>query len=156
MSNNLLKFKEKIVVNTDGGSRGNPGPSAIAAIIKDRTGHTLKTCQEVIGLATNNEAEYRAVILALEKIKALWGKEGVKKLAVEVNLDSELIVNQLNGKYKIEEEKLFQFFVKIWNLKMDFPLVLFKYVSREKNKDADGLVNEALDKDQKSLFSPSA
>ena len=89
----------------------------------------------------------------MQKVKALWGKEKTKKVSIEVNMDSELVVRQLGGKYKIEEERLFPFFIKIWNLKMDFGEVKFQHVPREKNKDADRLVNEALDKNQQELFS---
>lgn len=144
--------QEKIIVFTDGGARGNPGPAAIGVVIKNAAGQTIKNYGETIEETTNNEAEYRAVISALQKTKALLGKEKTKKLSVEVNMDSELVVRQLNGEYKIEEEKLFPFFIKIWNLRLDFGKLTFRHVPREKNKEADRLVNEALDRDQKSLF----
>ncbi len=143
---------EKIIVYTDGGSRGNPGPAAIGVVIKNSAGATLKSYGEPIGEATNNEAEYRAVIFALQKVKMLWGKKRTKDLAIEINMDSELVARQLSGEYKIEEERLFPLFIKIWNLKMDFGEVNFKNVSREKNKEADRLVNEALDKNQPGMF----
>ncbi len=145
-------FKEKIIIYTDGGARGNPGPAAIGVVIKDASGRTIKGYGEAIGEATNNEAEYRAVISALAKTKALLGKEKTKKISVEVNADSEFVVRQLNGEYKIEEERLFPFFIKIWNLKMDFGKISFSHVPREKNKEADRLVNEALDREQTKLF----
>jgi ribonuclease HI len=147
-----MSKQEKIVVYTDGGARGNPGPAAIGVVIKDERGHTIKSYGEAIGDTTNNEAEYRAVVFALQKTKALLGKEKIKNVALEVNMDSELVVRQLNGEYKIEEERLFPFFIKIWNLRTDFGEVSFRHIPREKNKEADRLVNEALDKDQKSLF----
>lgn len=143
---------EKFIVYTDGGARGNPGPAAIGAVIKDSSGRTLKSYGEAIGKATNNEAEYRAVIFALQKIKALIGKEGTKKLTVEVNMDSELVARQLGGEYKIEEERLFPHFIKVWNLKIDFGKIIFRHVPREKNKEADRLVNEALDRRQRPLL----
>lgn len=136
---------EKIIVYTDGGARGNPGPAAIGFVIKDASGKTVKSHGEAIGETTNNEAEYRAVISALQKAKALFGKSKTKEHEVEVRMDSELIARQLNGEYKIKEERLFPFFIKIWNLKMDFGSVSFQHVPREKNKEADRLVNEALD-----------
>lgn len=148
----MSTVQEKIIVYTDGGARGNPGPAAIGVVIKDGAGRTIKSYGESIGDATNNEAEYRAVMFALKKIKALFGKEKVKKMVIEVNMDSELVMRQLNGQYKIEEEKLFPFFINIWNLKMDFEKIVFQHVLREKNKEADRMVNEALDSDQKSLF----
>lgn len=143
---------DKIVIFTDGGARGNPGPAAIGVVIKDAEGRPIKSYGEAIGETTNNEAEYRAVVSALQKTKALLGKEKTKKLAVEVNMDSELVARQLNDEYKIEEERLFPFFIKIWNLKMDFGEIKFRHVPREKNKEADWLVNEALDKKQSGLF----
>ncbi len=144
--------KEKIIIFTDGGARGNPGPAAIGIVIKDEDGHNIKSYGEAIGETTNNEAEYRAVVSALQKVKALLGKEKIKNITLEVNMDSELVKKQLNGEYKIEEERLFPFFIKIWNLRMDFGEISFRHISREKNKEADRLVNESLDKDQKSLF----
>ena len=140
------------MVYTDGGARGNPGPAAIGVVIKDENGHVNKSYGEAIGETTNNEAEYRAVVSALQKVKALLGKEKIKNVALEVNTDSELVKKQLNGEYKIEEERLFPFFIKIWNLRMDFGEMSFHHIPREKNKEADRMVNEALDKDQKSLF----
>lgn len=143
---------EKVIVYTDGGARGNPGPAAIGVVIKDASGRVIKSYGEAIGEATNNEAEYRAVIFALAKLKSLLGKKNTAGLAVEVNLDSELVVKQLRGEYKIEEERLFPLFIKIWNLKMDFREVKFRQVPREKNREADRLVNEALDKKPETLF----
>lgn len=142
----------KIFVYTDGGSRGNPGPAAIGVVIKDAEGRLIKSYGEAIGETTNNEAEYRAVVFALQKIKALFGGKKIKHSEVSVNMDSELVARQLNGEYKIEEEKLFPFFIKIWNLKMDFGEIKFKHVPREKNKEADRMVNEALDRGQAELF----
>ena len=144
--------QEKIVVYTDGGSRGNPGPAAIGIVLNNMQGERIRSYGETIGIATNNEAEYRAVISALKKIKALFGGKRAKAFTVEVNMDSELIVRQLTGQYKIEEERLFPFFIKVWNLKMDFDRVEFHHVPREKNREADMEVNRALDKRQSALF----
>lgn len=146
------KEVEKIVVFTDGGARGNPGPAAIGIVIQDERGNMLKSYAQSIGRATNNEAEYRAVIFALEKVKALFGKEKIKKMKCHVYMDSELAVRQLNGQYKIEEERLFPLFMKVWNLKIDVGGVTFEHVPREKNREADRMVNEALDKKQQNLF----
>jgi len=148
----MTNKNSKLMVYTDGGSRGNPGPAAIGIVIKDAAGHLIKSYGEAIGGATNNEAEYRAVISALQKIKALLGKEKIKKAVIEINLDSELVAKQLNAEYKIEEERLFPLFIKIWNLKIDFGEIKFRHIPREKNKEADRLVNEVLDKEQKGLF----
>lgn len=145
-------MKDKIIVFTDGGARGNPGPAAIGIVIKDENGAVIKSYGEAVGERTNNEAEYEAIIFALRKIKALFGKEKIKKIEIVVNLDSQLVSFQLNGEYKIEEEKLFPLFIKVHNLKTDFGEVKFKHIPREKNKEADGLVNQALDKIQMNLL----
>lgn len=130
----------KIIVYTDGGSRGNPGKSAIGVVINDK-----KYFKE-IGIKTNNEAEYEAIIFALKKIKQIFGKNKTKKLNIEIRLDSELVYNQLTGNYKIKESSLFPLFIEIWNLKMDFNSINFIKIPREQNKEADKLVNLALDK----------
>ena len=130
---------KKIIIYTDGGSRGNPGPSAIGVVLGS------KEYSESIGVGTNNEAEYQAVIFALKKAKALYGKKVVKTAEVEVKSDSELLIKQLNGQYKILEPKIQALFLKAWNLKIDFGKVKFTLIPREKNKQADSLVNEALD-----------
>lgn len=136
---------EKIVIYTDGGSRGNPGPAGMGVVIADGKGKILKEYSNFLGARTNNEAEYEAVIFGLKKIKALLGKEKIKNTEIEFRLDSQLIARQLNGRYKIEEEKLFPLFIKIWNLKMDFGPIVFTEIPREKNKEADRLANEAID-----------
>lgn len=143
---------EKAIVYTDGGSRGNPGPAAIGVVIKDAAGHPVKSYGEIIGETTNNEAEYQAVIFALAKIKALFGKKKAGEMQIDVFMDSELVVKQLKGEYRLEEKRLFPLFIKVWNLKIDFASVKFNHVSREKNREADRLVNEALDKKQVSIL----
>lgn len=142
----------KYVVFTDGGARGNPGPAAIGVVIKDEDGRIIKSYGESIGKGTNNEAEYGAVISALQKLKALLGKKKLKRVSVEMNMDSELVMRQLKGEYKIEEERFFPLFIKVWNLKMDFGKVIFRHIPREQNKEADKLVNAALDVKQAHLF----
>ena len=135
----------KLIIYTDGGARGNPGPAALGVIIQDAKGHAIKKYGEALGVKTNNEAEYAAVVSALKKIKALYGKEKTKKMTVEMRMDSEFVARQLNGEYKVEEERLFPLFIKVWNLKMDFGKISFSHVPREKNREADRMVNEALD-----------
>lgn len=145
-------LKEKIIIYTDGGSRGNPGEAAIGVVFKNETGETIKTYNETLGVTTNNIAEYAAVIMALQKAKQLFGKEKTKHMKIEIRMDSELVVKQLNGEYKIEHEDLQPLFLKIWNLKFDFGTITFQHVPREKNKEADRLVNEALDRKPGKLF----
>jgi ribonuclease HI len=141
------KERQVLIIFTDGGSRDNPGPAAIGVVIGN------KEYAEYLGETTNNVAEYQAVIFALKKAKHILGKEKLKNTEVVINLDSELVANQLNGKYKILESGLQPLFIEIWNLKFNFPNLIFQYISREKNKRADRLVNEVLDKkNQKPLL----
>ena len=135
----------KIIVYTDGGSRGNPGPAAIGVIFYNERGQKIKEYSEFLGETTNNEAEYQAVIFALKKFKALFGKKLAQNTEIEIKSDSELLVKQLQGLYKILEPDIQQLFLQVWNLRLDFKKVKFKLISREKNKEADQLVNEALD-----------
>ena len=133
--------EEKIVMYTDGGSRGNPGEAAIGVYLE-----TLgKKYGECIGIKTNNDAEYEALVFGLEKVKALLGKDKSKNVQLECFLDSELVVKQLNHEYKLKELRIQQYFLQIWNLMLEFKKVSFVHVPREKNKIADALVNEALD-----------
>ena len=147
-----MEDSKKIVTYTDGGSRGNPGPAAIGVVICNSAGKTIKKYGEAIGKKTNNESEYAAVISALKKIKQIFGKEKTKKMSIDMNMDSEFVAKQLNGEYKIEEERMFPLFIAVWNLKMDFAKVTFSHVRREQNKEADALVNEALDSAQGELW----
>lgn len=141
---------KKIIIYTDGGSRGNPGPAAIGVVYTSEKGEVIKRYSETLGVKTNNEAEYTGIIMALKKFKSLFGKELAKKTELEIRSDSELIVNQLNGEYKLVNEKIIPLFVQVWNLKTEFLKVKFKHIPREKNKEADRLVNEALDAENKS------
>ncbi len=133
-----------LVIFTDGGARGNPGPAAIGAVIGG------KPYGEYIGETTNNVAEYKALIFALKKAVALLGKEKSGATEVRCNLDSELLVKQLRGEYKIKDSALQPLFVEVWNAKQDFKSVTFTHIPREQNKLADKMVNEALDKALKS------
>lgn len=140
------KESEKLIVYTDGGSRGNPGPSAVGVVICNSNGQKIKEYSQKLGeISTNNEAEYEAVIFALKKLKQLFGKDKTRNLSIEFKLDSELIASQLNGDFKVSEERMQLLFMKVWNLKMDFGKISFKSIPREQNKRADALVNEALD-----------
>ncbi|KKQ22366.1 MAG: Ribonuclease H [Candidatus Curtissbacteria bacterium GW2011_GWA1_40_24] len=133
--------KEKIIIYCDGGSRGNPGPAAIGIYIPQlRKGYS-----KFLGRTTNNEAEYQAAIFALKKIKHLIGGEKAEKSEVEIRSDSELLIKQLNGEYKIKEKTLVPFFIEIWNLKQDFGGMKFVALPREENMEADRLVNRELD-----------
>lgn len=131
---------------TDGGSRGNPGKAAIGVVYCNEKGQMIRNYSEYLGdELTNNEAEYKAVILGLKKFKALFGKELAKNSEIEIRSDSELMVKQLSGEYKLQDPKIQQFFIEIWNLKFDFKTLRYKSIPREKNKEADRLVNMELD-----------
>lgn len=143
ISEKLFK-EEKIIVYTDGGARNNPGPAAIGIVIAD------KKYSEFIGIATNNEAEYKAVIFALKKLRHLIGKKAVENQKIEIRMDSELVQRQLNGEYKIKEKELQLLFIEVWNLRLDFKNLKFIHIPREQNRLADKLVNEALDENKKT------
>jgi len=145
-------LNKKIRIYCDGGARGNPGPAAIGVTIEipEKTQTLIKSVPknygEFIGTATNNVAEYNAVIFAMKKIKQLIGKKNAAEANLLINTDSELLYKQIKGEYKILEPDLQLLFIEIWNLKQDFKNTEFKLIPREKNKDADRLANEALDK----------
>lgn len=147
----IKEISNKIIVHTDGGSRGNPGPSAIGVIIEG-IGNERKEYSEYIGEATNNVAEYKAVILALKKTRQLAGREALESTPVAIYMDSELICRQLRGEYKVEVKDLQILFMEVWNLKFDFPHLSFHEVPREDNTLADRMVNACLDKQASKLF----
>jgi len=136
-------FEGEIVIHTDGGSRGNPGPAACAFVVEDASG-MLHKANKFLGRATNNHAEYSGVLIALnwlEKEKELQSRK------IIFYLDSELIVRQINGAYKVKDANLQTLHKEIIKLIANLGLeVSFKNVPRERNKIADGLVNESLDK----------
>ncbi len=136
---------KKIIIYGDGGSRGNPGPAAIGVVFCNEKNQPIKNYSQYLGKdLTNNEAEYKAVIFALKKFKALFGKKLAKNSEIEMRSDSELLVKQLKGEYKILDNKIQPLFLEVWNLRLDFKKVKFRLIPREKNKEADRLVNEAL------------
>lgn len=137
---------QKLIINTDGGSRGNPGPAAIGVVFSDESGRVLARFKEYIGEATNNIAEYRALILALEKAKDFSAKGGPASGwdEIECRLDSELVVKQLHGSYKVKDEKMKTLYDEVQKL-IFFKPIKFVHVRRELNKEADALVNSALD-----------
>ena len=141
---------DKIIIHTDGGSRGNPGEAAIGVVIESvLTGK--KEYGEYLGHATNNQAEYQAVVFALKKVKQLVGSDKCKEVVVEFYVDSELLEKQMNGEYKIKDEDIKDYFIEIWNLKIDFKEVSLKHILRDKNEAADKLVNQVLDRESGKL-----
>ncbi len=131
---------------SDGGSRGNPGPSALGVYIK-----TLdKQFGEFLGIKTNNEAEYMAIVAGLKKIKALIGKDKAKTASIECRMDSELAMKQLTHQYKVEKEHIQKLCFLVWNLTLDFGHVDFIHVPREENTVADAMANKAMDEAAKN------
>jgi ribonuclease HI len=128
-----------VTINVDGGSRGNPGPAAIAAIASDGDGQILAERSETIGPATNNVAEYRALLLGIRLAKELEADE------VELVGDSQLIVRQVQGKYKVKNEDLKPLHTKVRDELRSLDKWSIKDVRREQNEEADRLVNKALD-----------
>ena len=135
----------RITIYTDGGARGNPGPAGIGIVIEGLTGGK-KTFGEYIGETTNNEAEYRALIVALQKLMEFSGKEKFEQ--IDCYADSELIVKQLNGEYKVKDTNLRGLFMEVLKLKSELKApILFHHVKREENAEADELLNHVLDKE---------
>lgn len=130
----------RLIAFTDGGSRGNPGPAALGVYITDEQGRMVKEHGRYLGTATNNHAEYAAVIDALEHAKQLGADE------LDMFMDSELVVRQLSGQYRVKDPGLAQQYMRVHNLRLGFRKVTFTHVRREKNKEADRLVNETLDR----------
>lgn len=132
----------KLFIYTDGGARGNPGPAGIGAAIYDENKNIIAEVSEYLGVATNNQAEYKAVIAALKKAKELGGTELV------FYMDSELAVKQLNREYKVKNKDLAPLFLEVYNLSLSFKNISFSHIRREFNQAADKLANEAMDRKQ--------
>jgi ribonuclease HI len=129
----------KVVVNVDGGARGNPGPAAVAAVATSSDGDPLGERNAYIGEATNNVAEYRALLLGLELARDLGADD------VEVVNDSELVARQIGGEYKVKHAGLKPLYLEAMRELRDFDRWAVRSVRREQNTRADELVNEALD-----------
>ncbi|MGZ8649954.1 MAG: ribonuclease HI family protein [Solirubrobacteraceae bacterium] len=129
----------RVVVHVDGGARGNPGPAAIAAVVADPEGQVLDEAAETIGQATNNVAEYRAVLLGIERARALGATE------LELVNDSQLVERQLTGRYKVKHPAMRPLHLDATAALRDFERWSIRSVPREENAQADALVNQALD-----------
>jgi ribonuclease HI len=128
-----------LVVNVDGGARGNPGPAAIAAVVQDEEGGVLQEHGERIGRATNNVAEYKALLLGVGMAASLGASE------IELVGDSELVVKQVKGEYKVKDATMRELHAQVKAALRDFDSWSIRHVRREHNAEADRLVNEALD-----------
>jgi ribonuclease HI len=129
----------KVTVNVDGGARGNPGPAAIGAVLRDADGEIVEERAERIGLATNNVAEYRALLAGIELASAHGAGE------LELVGDSELIVRQVEGRYKVKDATMKELHAEVKRALAGFESWSIRHVRREQNADADRLVNAALD-----------
>jgi ribonuclease HI/probable phosphoglycerate mutase len=129
----------KVTIYTDGAARGNPGPSAIGVIIKDETGNIIATVSRRLGATTNNQAEYRAIVAALEKALSIGARQVVLKS------DSELVVKQINGLYKIKNAALRPLYQEAVRLIGSLDSFSISYIPRSQNAAADALANQALD-----------
>ena len=127
------------MVNVDGGARGNPGPAAIGVVVQSAGGEVLEERGERIGKATNNVAEYRALLLGIERAAALGASE------LELVGDSELVVRQVEGKYKVKDAALRELHAEVKRALAGFQSWSIRHVRREHNAEADRLVNEVLD-----------
>ncbi len=143
-------MQQKITIYIDGASRGNPGPAAFGVVFVNAQGQAVKEYAQFIGKATNNEAEYQGLIFALKKAKALFGKEKVKTAPVQIYSDSQLLVSQMKGEYKIKNPEIQQLFLQAWNLRVEFKNLVFSFIPRQQNKKADQLANQALDQKEKN------
>ncbi len=129
---------DKVTIFADGGSRGNPGPAAVGAVLFDSKGNKIREVSKSIGVGTNNVAEYLGAIFGLQEALILKAK------TVTLNLDSQLVARQLKGEYKVKDQTLKKFCQIALNLFKGFDKVDIKEIPREENKEADSLVNQAL------------
>ena len=132
-------------IHADGGARGNPGPAGAGAVVRDELGNTVASVSEYLGIRTNNYAEYEAVIRALERVHEL-SRGKLADTSVMVKMDSELVVKQMQGVYKIRHPDMKTQAARLRGLAAPLGLISFGHVPRAQNSDADALANEAMDR----------
>lgn len=135
----------KLIVNVDGGARGNPGPAAVGVVVRDESGEILSTVSATIGEATNNVAEYRALLAGIEQANQLGAER------IELRGDSELVVRQVKGEYKVKNAGIKPLHAEVLGSLESFDEWAIEHVRREDNSEADSLVNDALDGREPSL-----
>jgi len=133
-------------IHADGGSRGNPGPSGAGAIIRDEKGLTIAVVSKYLGTQTNNFAEYEAVISAFDELLSRIPARERKSTRVVVKMDSQLVVKQMRGEYKVKHPNIKPQHARLRENVAQFGEVVFVHVFREENGDADALANEAMDR----------
>lgn len=129
---------KRIEIYIDGGSRGNPGPAGIGVVILDERGKKIKDIAKYIGETTNNIAEYNALLYGLEEVLIIRADE------ILINMDSELVAKQLSGDYRVKDSNIKPLFERALNMLKSFKSFEIKHIEREKNKEADKLVNKAI------------
>lgn len=134
-----MSHQRKLIIETDGASRGNPGLGGAGVIVKDEHGRRIETIQEFLGVTTNNQAEYRALIEGLQAAIRLGAAE------VIIRMDSELVVKQMNGQYRVRHPAILPLYLEASQLAAELPDVRFEHVVREKNPGADEVANMAID-----------
>lgn len=134
-----MSAPKRLVVRSDGAARGNPGPAGIGVVVSDERGHPLSCIARYLGTTTNNQAEYAALILALETAAAYRPEH------LDVLLDSELVVKQLQGAYRVRSAELRPLYERSKALLQRFPSITLKHVRRQANRQADALANKAID-----------
>jgi len=132
-------------IHADGGARGNPGPAGAGAVVRDELGNIVGSVSDYLGRRTNNYAEYEAVIQALAKVHTL-AKGKLADTSVMVKMDSELVVKQMQGVYKIKHPDMQAQAARLKELAAPLGLISFAHVPRAQNSDADALANEAMDR----------
>ncbi len=133
------------IIHSDGGARGNPGPAGAGAVIYSTDKTLVASVSEFLGHKTNNFAEYEAIILAFEELKKIVSKDEKQSITIFVNMDSELIVKQMLGIYKVKNPVLKQQQSRLKKLIIEYQEVLFSHIPRAENKEADALANKAMD-----------
>lgn len=144
-----LRYSEamEFILYADGGSRGNPGPAGAGAVVFDHLGKRIVEVADYLGIATNNIAEYEAILRGLQKLVEEYLPEHLKEAKLTIRMDSKLVIEQLKGNYKVKHPNLIPRYLEVKNiLARSFGNVSFEHVYRENNKDADALANQAMDR----------
>lgn len=135
------------ILYADGGARGNPGPAGAGSVVFDALGKRVVEVSDYLGVATNNIAEYEAIIRGLRKLGETFPAEHLRSARLIIKMDSKLVIEQLRGNYKVKHPNLVPRYLEVKNLiARYFPIVEFVHVPRELNKDADALANQAMDR----------
>ncbi len=135
----------------DGGSRGNPGPAGAGAVVFDNLGKRVIEVADYLGVATNNIAEYEAILRGLTKLRDEYLAEHLQESKLTIKMDSKLVIEQLKGNYKVKHPNLVPRYMEVKNIiARSFPHVEYIHVLREFNKDADALANKAMDAGQRN------